>query len=284
MTAFACKSQNTALAALTWELRSVNHRYLDINLRLPEDFRALEPMIRETIQQTLKRGKVDGQLKLQTIQEKDQPLEIDTRQVRKVLKAAAALAGKKEKMESLRAIDLLRWPGVITAETLDLKTLHAPALKLLRQTLDELMQMRLQEGAQLKQFILQRLTALHDLTSQAKKRLPKIITHYRQKIRDRLAEAQAQLDPQRVEQEIILYANRIDVHEELDRLGAHVEEAKRILDAQEPVGRRLDFLTQELNREANTLGAKSTDLALTNIAVEAKVLIEQMREQIQNIE
>lgn len=283
MTAFARRETDTPWGTLTWELRSVNHRYLDFGARLPEELRGLEPKVRSLAQARLKRGKVDGTLWFTRLASAD--MAFDAEQVRRLMAAAAEaqrLAGSG--LAPLRTIDVLRWPGVVTGTTLDVEGLGASALTLLTRTLDELVEARSREGAQLRDLLLQRLATMERIVTDTRALLPEVIRLYRERLELRLREIREQLEPARLEQEMVLFANRIDVAEELDRLAAHVSEIRRVLDAPEPAGRRLDFLMQELNREANTLGSKAADVRVTNASVELKVLIDQMREQIQNIE
>jgi len=283
MTAFARCAADTPWGALTWELRSVNHRYLDFSARLPEELRGLEPKVRGLAQARLKRGKVDGTLWFTRLASAD--MAFDAEQVRRLM----AAAGEAQRLAAgglapLRAIDVLRWPGVVTGATLDAEGIGAGALELFTRTLDELVETRAREGAQLRDLLRQRLATMAGIVTDTRALLPEVLRLYRERLELRLKEIREQLEPARLEQEMVLFANRIDVAEELDRLAAHVSEIHRVLDAPEPAGRRLDFLMQELNREANTLASKSADLRLTNASVELKVLIDQMREQIQNIE
>ncbi len=283
MTAFARREAETPAGTLTWELRSVNHRYLDVGLRLPEELRGLEPRIREAIQARVKRGKVDVGLWLARVAGTE--LSLDAEQLRRVTavaEEAQRLVGGR--LETLRAIDVLRWPGVLKGGALDVEGLGQEALALLARALDELVENRAREGARLQEFLLARLAGMEQIVGDTKKLLPDIQRLYRERLETRLKEIKEQLEPARLEQEIVLFANRTDVAEELDRLTAHFAEIRRVLSGAEQAGRRLDFLMQELNREANTLASKSADLRQTNASVELKVLIDQMREQIQNIE
>jgi len=283
MTAFARRAAETPSGTLTWELRSVNHRYLDVGLRLPEELRALDPRVREAIQARVKRGKVDAGLWFARAAGTELALDAEQlRRVTAVAEEAQRLVGGR--LETLRAIDVLRWPGVLQGGALDVEGLGAAAVGLLVQALDELVANRAREGARLQEFLAARLAGMEQIVGDTKKRLPDIQRLYRERLETRLKEIKEQLEPARLEQEIVLFANRTDVAEELDRLTAHFAEIRRVLDNGDQAGRRLDFLMQELNREANTLASKSTDLRQTNAAVELKVLIDQMREQIQNIE
>lgn len=283
MTAFARRGADTPWGTLTWELRSVNHRYLELGIRLPEELRALEPRVRELMQARLKRGKVDAGLWFTRAAATDAVL--DAAQVHRLQElAASAQREAGAPLAPLRAIDVLRWPGVMQNAAIDVESLGGAALALLSQALDELAETRAREGARLQELLLTRLTAMEKIVAGVRTVLPAMATLFRERLETRLKEVKEQLDPARLEQEIVLFANRTDVAEELDRLTAHFAECRRVLHAGEQAGRRLDFLMQELNREANTLSSKSADLRQTNAAVELKVLIDQMREQIQNIE
>jgi uncharacterized protein (TIGR00255 family) len=284
MTAFARHEAAVPWGALTWELRSVNHRYLDIALRLPEELRSLEPRGREMINTRLSRGKVDGTLRFQPNEAVAGAIEMNAEQVQRLLTASDHLRSLAPDVAPLRAVDILRWPGVIKAPPLDVESLGAAALEALSTTLTELVATRNREGARLQEFMLARLQSMEEMAEKAKTLSPEAARLFRERLEARLKELKQQLDPARLEQEIVLFAQKADVTEEIDRLTAHFAEIRRVFTQPGPVGRRLDFLMQELNREANTLSSKSTDTRLTNIAVELKVLIEQMREQVQNIE
>jgi uncharacterized protein (TIGR00255 family) len=277
MTAFARREATTPWGTLTWELRSVNHRYLEIALRLPEELRVLEPRARELINTRLARGKVDGTLRLQAGDAAAGAIEMNEEQVQRLLVSAGHLRGLYADLSPLRAIDILRWPGVLKVPPLDVDSLGAAALEALATALEDLTATRAREGARLQEFMLQRLQAMEQQVAEA-------VRIFRERLEARLKELMQQLDPSRLEQEIVLFAHKSDVTEEIDRLTAHIAEIRRVFGQAGPAGRRLDFLMQELNREANTLSSKSTDTRLTNVAVELKVLIEHIREQVQNIE
>ncbi len=284
MTAFARQEASTPWGDLTWELRSVNHRYLEVSPRLPEELRALEPRVREMIGARLARGKVDCTLRFQARDATGSAFSLDQEQAQRLAEAADRLRNCAIDIAPLRVIDLLRWPGVLKTPALDVENLAATALASLTAALDELVQTRVREGERIREFILQRLQAMEQATTLAKAILPETARIFRERLESRLKEIKQQLDPARLEQEIVLFAQKSDVTEELDRLATHLTEVQRVLGDSGQVGRRLDFLMQELNREANTFSSKSTDVRLTNVAVELKVLIEQMREQVQNIE
>lgn len=288
MTAFARQEAGTPWGALTWELRSVNHRYLEIALRLPEELRALEPRVRELLNARLARGKLDGTLRFQPGESAAAELSPDVGLISKLISSGKMVADMAMAADTtvspLRAIDILRWPGVLKAPALDVESLGAAALESLSAAIEELVTTRSREGARLQEFMLQRLQAMEQLVVRASELSPEAVRLFRERLEARLKDLKQQLDPARLEQELVLFAQKADVTEEIDRLTAHFSEIRRVFDQSGPIGRRLDFLMQELNREANTLSSKSTDTRLTNVAVELKVLIEQMREQVQNIE
>jgi uncharacterized protein (TIGR00255 family) len=283
MTAFARQGADTPAGALVWELRSVNHRYLDVSLRLPEELRAIETAVRERIASRLERGKVEANLKLQAA-EQAPALRLDTEAVRVLLASAGEVTALASGLAPLSVADVLRWPGVLRAPTADFESAAQAALAALNAALDEFVATREREGARLRHLLEERLAAMRVIVGNVSGILPDVMRDYRARIEARLGEVRAQLDPARLEQEMVLYANRADVTEEMDRLQTHIGEVERVLAGGGQVGRRLDFLMQELNRETNTLASKSVDIRLTNAAVELKVLIEQMREQVQNIE
>jgi uncharacterized protein (TIGR00255 family) len=284
MTAFARSEGNTENGLLVWELRSVNHRFSEVSLRLPEELRSLESKIRETIAARVKRGKIDANLRYQTTAPQDQPLEIDKDLAAKLAHATREVDQLLYNAAPVSALEVLRWPGVIKAPEQDLERLTADTLALLDEALTELLETRAREGDKLKAIVDARCNAIEAQVQAVEEKLPAVLQAMRSRLEERIGEIQAELDPARMEQEIVILVNKADVDEELERLKAHVEEVRRVLKQDEPVGRRLDFLMQELNREANTLGSKSVHTDTTAASVELKVLIEQMREQIQNIE
>lgn len=284
MTGYALVERETPWGVLTWELRSINHRFLDISLRLPEDLRVLEGRVRERIQAKLARGKVDCTLRVKASAVRGVALHLDMELVTQLLSAAHTVASIAESAQPINALDILRWPGVIMTDAVNPEPEFALALDLLDVGLAQLIENRTQEGARLQAVLTERCAAISVLVEQVRTRLPEISTRLRQRLRDRLAELSSELDPQRLEQEILLTTQRMDVDEELARLTSHLAEARRVFNQPDPAGRRLDFLLQEFNREANTLGSKSIDAETSRLAVEMKVLIEQIREQVQNIE
>ena len=284
MTAFARREQPSAWGAIIWELRSVNHRYLETTLRLPEALRGLETAARERIGAALSRGKVEGTLKLQAAGAAAAAITLNFPLVERLLDVAAELEHQMGPGTGLRLIDVLRWPGVVNEPEPDLDEISAIILGALDAALTELIATREREGQRTAELLLQRCEAMRIQVGQARARRPEVLARWRDKLLSRLADLPVEADPGRLEQELALIAQRLDVDEELDRLDTHLSEIQAVFQRPEPVGRRLDFLMQELNREANTLSAKSADAETTRAAVELKVLIEQMREQIQNIE
>lgn len=284
MTAFARQECDTENGHLVWELRSVNHRFSEVSLRLPEDCRFLETKIREQIAKRVKRGKIDATLRYQVAKLDDQPLVMDKGLVEKLAHATREIDQILYNAAPISAFEVLRWPGVLKAPEPVTEQLATDTLALLEAGLTELLDTRAREGEKLKAVIESRCDAIEEQVKIVETRLPEIQQAMRARLEKRLAEIEGELDPARVEQEIVLLAYKSDVDEEIERLKAHVTEVRRVVSQNEPVGRRLDFLMQELNREANTLGSKSVHTDSTRVSVELKVLIEQMREQIQNIE
>jgi uncharacterized protein (TIGR00255 family) len=286
MTAFARRETATPWGGLAWELRAVNHRYLELSFKLPEELRGAEPAVRERITRRIGRGKVDCHLKFAAREGPE--LVMDEDLVRRLLEIAhktetlAAHAGGS--VAPWRMVDLLRWPGVFKSAGTDADALLQATLKLFDEALEELAATRAREGAQLAIIVRQRLDAMGEIVARVRTLLPEVRQNFRERLLARLKDVRAELDPNRLEQEMLLFAQKTDVDEELDRLGMHLNEVRRVLDDTGQIGRRLDFLMQELNREANTLGSKAADVRVTNAAVDLKVLIEQMREQVQNIE
>ncbi|MHB1951153.1 MAG: YicC/YloC family endoribonuclease [Acidiferrobacteraceae bacterium] len=282
MTGFARRSGNLGAGIVTCELRAVNHRHLEVSLRLPETLRGLEGRLRERITRVLQRGKIECSLRLEG---GSGPVGLV---LNEPLVAALCRLGhdleRREGLGALRAIDVLQWPGVFLQEAVDEAALEVTIARLVDETLDDLTREREREGEKLAGALGLRLSAIRSEIARLRGWLPALLPDLRARLRARIGEAGVDLDPVRLEQEIVLLAQRADVSEELDRLDAHLGEIERLLAASGPVGRRLDFMMQEVNREANTLGSKASDLRLTAASVEIKVLAEQMREQIQNIE
>ena len=283
MTGFARRELAGSWGTLTCELRSVNHRYLEPGFRLPEELRPLESDLRQLLSKNLKRGKVDCTIHLRGAQAAERELRVDAAALARVA-AALKQVTTAVPTSTVDAVEVLRWPGVIEAANPDSEALLVAGRTLFQQTLDDLGAMRAREGKRLGELIEQRCANLASLVVQVRTKLPEIQIRVRSRLNERVAELAASVDRERIEQEIVLQLQRIDVAEEMDRLVGHIEETRRVMSGGEAAGRRLDFLMQELNREANTLASKSQDLDTTRITVDMKVLIEQMREQVQNIE
>lgn len=283
MTAFARQESQQSWGTLTWEVRSVNHRFMEPHLRLPEQLRDLEGALRETLRKRISRGKVECTLRF-VPDAKAQSLQVNETFARQLIAATEQMEQLMPASQTLNPLDLLRWPGVLQEADTDMDEVRAQALKLFEAALKDLSAGREREGKELAALIEQRLDAIETVVADVRTKLPQILQTQRDNLKNRITELTSDLDPQRLEQEIVILAQKADVDEEMDRLNTHVQEVRRVLKQKEPVGRRLDFLMQELNREANTLSSKSIVTDTTQSAVELKVLIEQMREQIQNIE
>ncbi len=283
MTAFARTDDQTQLASYTWEIRSVNSRYLELHFRLPDALRAIEGPLREQLRTRLSRGKVECHLKFSPNQNQ-QALSINEDLVAQINQAADQVHDVIGPGNALDALEILKWPGVINQGNLDMEQANSEALTSFNDALTQLIDMRQREGDALSSFIQQRLIAIDEQVQKVKAVLPDILNTQRQTLKNKIDELVEKAEPDRLEQEMVIILQKADVDEELDRLEAHLEEVTRILKQKGPIGRRLDFMMQELNREANTLSSKSISHLTTQIAVELKVLIEQMREQIQNIE
>jgi uncharacterized protein (TIGR00255 family) len=284
MTAYGRTEESNEIGRVIWEIRSVNHRYLEVNIRLPEELRMLEAKIREHISNKLKRGKVDCSLRFDADEISRDGLSINTDLVNNLVKSAESIQSSMTNPAPLNAMDVLRWSGVINRDMIDAESISAPLLEQLDVTLESVIETRLGEGQKLQAMILERCDSIASLLHSFNEKLPEIQQMLRDRLSQKSQELAIELDKDRLEQEILLLVQKSDVAEELDRLDAHLGEVRQVLQKNEPVGRRLDFLMQELNREANTLGSKAANLDYTNTSVDLKVLIEQMREQIQNIE
>jgi len=284
MTAFARQEVAESWGVLTLELRTVNHRYLDVSFRLPEELRVLETKLREGIQQGLSRGKIDCTVRYQPEQLSEGDIQLDEKLMKQLAGASKKVEQYFDQLRPVSALELMRWPGVLQTPEVEAEVLHKATLKLLKAALKELVKVREREGEKLKQIIDQRCDGISEIVAEIGKLVPEIKENWRERLMTRLEEIKGELDETRLEQELAIMAQKIDVDEEIDRLNTHVVEVKRVLNQTKPVGRRLDFLMQELNREANTLGSKSTDARTGTASVDLKVLIEQMREQVQNIE
>lgn len=284
MTAFARVQNQLAGNAFCWELKSVNHRYLDVSFRLPESFRALEGNLRNLLRGQIHRGKLECQLKINDMAGDNQSMLINTRLVKALLEAGSGLASRHQLANDLTVSHILAWPGVVDVSQPDIDTLTEQIEQSFQDALTQLVAARLAEGIVLKEHVKTRLRLLNDEINRANEQVALISGQTREKLLTRLQQLQIEVAETRIEQEIALMLARLDVSEELDRLKTHLNEVARTLECDNVAGRRLDFLMQELNREANTLSSKSDSVALTQHAVQMKVLIEQMREQIQNIE
>lgn len=281
MTAFAAAEVATPAGVLACELRAVNHRFLDLGVRLPDELRALEPLLRERVAARVARGKLELTLRLRATAATG--LQLDAGLLEQLARLAADLAPRFPALGADLA-SLLQYPGLVQARALDPERLQADALALLDRVLDDFIATRSREGERLAGAIAERASAIGRHVAEVRAVLPEIRAHQRQRLLGRAAELAVPIEHARFEQELVLALQRLDVDEELDRLEAHLAELARVLTHPEPAGRRLDFLLQEFNREANTLGSKSADLRTTQASTELKVLIDQMREQAQNIE
>lgn len=285
MTGFARVERQYEFGRLSWEMRSVNHRYLDFGLRLPEEFRPMEPDIRQRVGEIISRGKIEATLRFFEAQgATGSGLQLNLPLARQLISVHAEFVQLAGVEQQPNFSQLLKWPGLIEEKRPDPEPLREAAMELLLDATHELQAARGREGEQMAVAVRERLEGITVLTTQLKGWLPEIRDGLRQRMLDRIGDLPQPLDPGRLEQEVAMLAQKIDVDEELDRLDAHVGEVHRVLDLDEPVGRRLDFLMQEFNRESNTLSSKSIDQRTTQAAVDLKVLIEQMREQIQNVE
>ena len=284
MTAFARVESQGDWGRLAWEIRSVNHRYLETGLRLPEELRSIEGEVRSRINQRIARGKVDCALRFEKAGDAGDALRVNEALAARVIEAATRVSRMMPEAAPLSALDVLRWPGVMEQREVDQDTLGRAALTLLESALEELGSARAREGAKMRDVVLQRCASMRTVTAMLRTQVPLIIESIWARHVQRLQDLAGTLDPARVEQESAVLLQRLDVAEELDRLETHLEEVVRVLNQREPVGRRLDFLMQELNREANTLGSKSAHVDTSGASIELKVLIEQIREQIQNLE
>jgi uncharacterized protein (TIGR00255 family) len=284
MTGFARRESTGSWGTLVCELRSVNHRFLEAGFRLPDELRAAETELRARLTRQLRRGKVDCTLSYRRPVGAAGALEIDGAALARLLAAVEVVTRSLREPSTVNALEVLHWPGVLREDSAGGEQLLAVAYAVFEATLEELVAARAREGARLRELLEQRCTGLEALVAAVHARLPEVQTRVRARLDERLAELGATVDRERLEQEVALLLQRLDVDEELERLTGHIAEVRRVIAGIEPAGRRLDFLMQELNREANTLSSKSQDLETTRTAVDMKVLIEQMREQVQNAE
>ena len=284
MTAFSRQQADREWGSLIWELRSVNHRYLETSVRLPESFRGLENVIRDTVRKKLNRGKIECQLRFQVVEASQSDLLLNKELIAKLVRANDEINQIADLDNQLTSAEILRWPGVVADQDVDADTIEREAIDLFTSALDDLVSSRVREGEALKGMLNQRVVSIREIVASIRQKIPEIICGQRKNLLEKLEELKAELEPTRLEQEITILAQKADVDEELDRMDSHLKEVERIIESNGQKGRRLDFLMQELNREANTLSSKSIVVGTTLGAVELKVLIEQMREQIQNVE
>ena len=283
MTAFARNTTDFPWGSVTCELRSVNHRFLETGFRLPETLRQVEMSLREIARKKLSRGKVDCSIQL-AFNSTDATVSADLTLAKQYIELAEQLAAQIDNPAAISPLDIMRWPGVLKEQDVESEHLQTAAIETFKLTVSQLLEGRQREGDKLADMIEQRLVGIQEQTTIVRENLPDILTHQRARLEEKMADMKSQLDESRLEQEMVIIANRTDVDEELDRLDVHIAEIRRVLQSSDSIGRRLDFLMQELNREANTLGSKSIAGVTTQASVELKVLIEQMREQIQNLE
>ncbi|MBT8420916.1 MAG: YicC family protein [Gammaproteobacteria bacterium] len=294
MTAFARRENQGKWGEIAWEFRSVNHRYLDIAVRLPEDLRSLEPIVRERVRDRISRGKVECLLRYRAPARQETALGINYDLARQLVGAVKEIAELWPNEGTISPLDILNWPGIVETPVPDPDAIGEPMLNVLDEALTELIGMRSREGEKLTALIRSRCTEISAIVSAVRERLPAILAMQRTRLINKLSEIKAELNPDRLEQELVIFAQKSDVAEELDRLDTHLAEVEHALTGgnssgktprgKNPIGRRLDFLMQEMHREANTLSAKSVDKTVSSASVELRVLIEQMREQVQNIE
>jgi len=284
MTGFARESVETALGTMTWEIRAVNHRYLDVQFKLPEDLRPKEQAFRQQASASVGRGKVECGLYFRRAVDQQTEMQIDTELVELLGNRISELSAKLPATAAINPIEILRWPGVMKQPEIDAEPLFGEAATLLDTALQAINVMRQSEGGRIEEMLESRCAEIEVIAKTVRKRMPKVLEASRAKQKERIDKLDVEADPARLEVELALIAQKIDVDEELDRLESHLVEIRGAMAGEKAVGRRLDFLMQELNREANTLGSKSADTETTKAAVDLKVLIEQMREQIQNVE
>ncbi len=284
MTAFARQEISANWGSMTLELRSVNHRFLEMNLRLPEELRSIEAKIREQVSKQLRRGKIDVSLRYQSTENNNNNIVLNKELVKKIISSCQEIDNMIDNPAILNSLEILRWPGIITTQETDNNELQKAFIILLNSALSDLIENRQREGSKLETIIRTRCEKMAIIVADVRLRLPEVNKLVRDKILAKLKDSQLELDENRFAQEVAYMVQKMDVDEEMDRLSTHIVEVERVLTEEKAIGRRLDFLMQELNREANTLGSKSADTKTTNFSVELKVLIEQIREQVQNIE
>ena len=283
MTAYARITEENSWGSITCELRSVNHRFLEVGFRMPDVLRESETALRDMARKKLTRGKIDCSVQI-AFNHSDAGSTLDLEAAQSHIEIAQAIANKLSDAAPISAVDIMQLPGVIKDASIEASQVNKAGKKAFDLALDQMLEGREREGAKLAEMVEQRLAGIESQIAIVRENLPEILQQQRTRLHEKLNELKEQMDEQRLEQEMVIIANRADVDEELDRLEAHISEIRLALKSKESIGRRLDFLMQELNREANTLGSKSISSTTTQVSVELKVLIEQMREQIQNIE
>lgn len=284
MTAFGRHQSTTDAGEFLWEIRSVNHRYLELSLRLPDIMRFMEPVVRSRLTERLHRGKVDATLRYRPVTSDQSTVLVNKALADEVISSAIGLIPESVEAAAIDPMAVLAWPGVVSDQVAQENTLQKHTMTALDVALDDYLEARGREGQRLTVLLAERCRSISEIVTRLRELRPLVLERQQQKLRKRIEDLSVEVDQQRFEQELVFHAQKLDVDEELDRLAAHMEEMQSIFTRDEPVGRRLDFLMQELNREANTLGSKSHDSETTNYTVELKVLIEQMREQVQNLE
>ena len=284
MTAFAHCTDKLEWGELACELRSLNHRYLDLNFRLPEEIRSLEPELRTRIAGKFKRGRIDCTFRVRLYELFADESMVDEALANQVIALARQFQEREPRLQPLRVIDVMRWPGVLRTREIDAQALRDATISLIDEAIAQARDVRKREGNRLQEIIQNKLSALAETVANVKVVLPQAEQACRDRLGERISMVREEVDPNRFEQEVLFYLQKSDVSEEVDRLLVHLDEAKAAIASDKPMGRHLDFLMQELHREANTLGAKAIDTRLSSASVELKLLIEQMREQVQNIE
>ncbi len=284
MTGYAVATKEIPHGSLSLELRAVNSRYLDIQFRMPDEFRMLEPAMRKILTAQLNRGKIECRINFSMLSSVEYPQHINSELFLKLLELNQSVLSALPEARSLGVADVLKWPGRLENDSLSAEDLHQICIELLDSTLKDFLATRAREGEILKKLLLERLSQMRQLIITVLPRIPALLTAFQKKLRSRIKDAELNPEDDRIHQELSIFANKIDIDEELSRLQTHLDEVERILEKGGSVGKRLDFLMQELNREANTIGSKSIDVEISRISIELKVLIEQIREQVQNLE
>ena len=284
MTAFSSCSDEQSWGSLVWEIRSVNHRYLDVTFKLPEDLRSLENSLRTKLTENIKRGKLECCLRYKSTKSQDVEVSVNEANAKAILKACQVISKILHQPSEMNVMEILRWPGVVEDQETDIKPVVAAASHLFEKALQSLSETRKSEGGRLQVMLEERITAMKEIVNHERKRRPDVVKQHREKLLKRVEALDIEHDKDRFEQEMVYLVQKMDIDEELDRIESHFEEIEKIFSRDEPAGRRLDFIMQEFNREANTLASKSTNIETTQASVDLKVLIEQMREQVQNIE